>query len=294
MNELVTAIVTTYGRDAEIVCRAINSILSQTYNNIEIILVNDNLCNSKFSIDLEKALTRYRDNNIIYIKHTNNKGACVARNTGLKFANGEYIAYLDDDDEWLPQKIEKQLDLFSDDIGLVYGRGIFIIENKNIFVMESECYHSGFIYEKLILTNFIGGTSNPLIKKNVLEKIKFDPAMKSAQDYDVWLQIAKKYKMQYLNEPVVKYHIHKQSRISTNKQNKIEGGRLLNEKNHEYLVKNSKAWRVRYISLAKKYAYAREIKKSLLTWKLACKNHKNDTITNIIYLLYVLREMIRK
>ena len=151
-------------------------------------------------------------------------GACVARNTGLQEARGEYIAYLDDDDEWLPEKLEKQLKIMGKTgVALVYCGCLKINDETRVYLKDSVSpqYYRGYIFDELIKKNFIESTSFPLLRTECLRKIGgFDPLMQSAQDYDVWLRIAKEYEVDYVKEPLVLYHIHPDERISTNPQKK--------------------------------------------------------------------------
>ncbi len=106
MNPTVSVIIPTYNR-ANLVSRAIKSVLNQTYQDFEIIVVDD--CSED---NTEEIVKSFNDSRIRYIKHKKNKGGSAARNTGIKRARGKYIAFLDDDDEWLPSKLEKQIMLF--------------------------------------------------------------------------------------------------------------------------------------------------------------------------------------
>ena len=114
MLPLVSVIITTYKR-SEFLTRAINSVLKQTYKNFEVIIVDDNNKNDEYSKFTQTLLETYINRNEIkIIQHDENKGISAARNTGIKEANGEYIAFLDDDDEFLPKKIELQINLFKE------------------------------------------------------------------------------------------------------------------------------------------------------------------------------------
>ena len=134
LNSLVSVIIPTFKR-SNFILRAIESVLNQTYENIEIIIVDDNEGDNEFSKLTKKILKRFIDNGeIVYVKHRTNKGISAARNTGIKKAKGDYIAFLDDDDEFLPKKIELQLDIFNkskNNVGLVYGAYLEINENLN-------------------------------------------------------------------------------------------------------------------------------------------------------------------
>ena len=114
MNELVSAVIITYKRKPEIVKRALESVLSQTYRPLEIIVVDDSPCDYELRSQVRETVESFNEE-ICYIQHEKNCGACVARNTGLKRAHGKYIAFLDDDDEWVSDKIEKQIAAFNDD-----------------------------------------------------------------------------------------------------------------------------------------------------------------------------------
>lgn len=108
-NKLVSVIIPSYSRPNNI-CRAIDSVLNQTYQPIEIIVVDDNGIGTDFQRQTEHVLSKYiRTNKIIYIKHETNKNGSAARNTGFKASNGYYINFLDDDDEFVKTKIEKQV-----------------------------------------------------------------------------------------------------------------------------------------------------------------------------------------
>ena len=122
---LVSAIITTHNREPDMVLCAVKSVLSQTYQNIELIVVDDSSPSFAQRAEVERSV-RSASDDILYLKHEVCQGACAARNTGLSHARGYYIGFLDDDDEWLSTKIEEQLKGFSDDnIALVYGRIIF-------------------------------------------------------------------------------------------------------------------------------------------------------------------------
>mgnify|MGYP006437461733 CR=1 FL=1 len=104
-NKLVSCIITTCKR-GQLLSRAIESVLNQTYKNIEVIVIDDCPCE-----ETRKIMNKYliQHHNIIYIQNENNLGPSGARNKGVFESKGEFIAFLDDDDEWLPEKIESQM-----------------------------------------------------------------------------------------------------------------------------------------------------------------------------------------
>ena len=172
--ETVSGIITTYRREAAIVEHAISSMLMQTYPLLEIIVVDDNVNENRLCSEIRDMCGKYQ--NVIYIKQDGNKGACSARNLGIEHARGEYLAFLDDDDRWLPEKIEKQIRAFQQadgSVGLVYCRGILLDENTNV---ESDYYtNSHFLknarFEDMLEFDHVGSTSNPLIRKRCFEAV---------------------------------------------------------------------------------------------------------------------------
>lgn len=288
MPDLVSVIITTYKRSPEIVMRAINSVRSQTYSNIEIIVVDDSPSTYEHRLELQKYLSEFGDE-IKYIAHQQNQGACAARNTGLDSANGDYVAFLDDDDEWLPEKIEKQMEKFIDEeIALVYC-GMLVIDDTTMkFLGNETTIYSGNVYGKLIFNNFVGSTSSPLIKKKYLMEVGgFDIFMKSAQDYDLWLRLARKYKIDGIKENLLKYHIHKDERISTNHYARISGQERLIYKNMDYLIKNTEAWQWRLIRLALQYSQDMQLIKAINVLKDGYLKNPSTIIPNIRYIFHI-------
>jgi glycosyltransferase involved in cell wall biosynthesis len=161
-NPLVSVILPTYNR-AHVLGKAIESILNQTYSNFEIIIVDDGSLDST-----EKLVARYRDNRIKYIRHTKNQGAVAARNTGIVASKGEYIAFQDSDNEWLPEKLEKQIAAFNSgppNLGVVYTSVWIIDKGTKIRIPSLNMKKTdGEIHELLLEGNFID-TSTALVKR---------------------------------------------------------------------------------------------------------------------------------
>ena len=108
MMPIVSAIITTYKRPIEVVERAVCSVIAQSFQKIEIIVVDDNPDEWKDKYRLKELENIFSQNGLRYITYSGNHGACYARNMGLSVARGEYVAFFDDD-EWLQDKIEKQI-----------------------------------------------------------------------------------------------------------------------------------------------------------------------------------------
>ena len=266
---LVSAIITTYKREPHILKRALESVINQTYKEIEIIVVDDSPSDYLRRDEIEKMVNCYE--NVKYIKHETPQGACVARNTGMNQSHGEYIAFLDDDDEWYPQKIEQQLNAFvNDKIALVYCGNDVIDDDTGVFKHDKRKFVSGMIFDSLIEDNFIGSTSYPLLRKDRLVEIGgFDALMQSSQDYDVWLRIEKKFEVTYIEESLVLYHIHSGDQITKNPRKKIAGLERIYSKYKEYIESNPNAKWNRTIKIAPFYAMEGDIKKALKLWIVA-------------------------
>ncbi len=253
---LVSVVVTTYKRKPAMLRRALESVLGQTYRNIELIVVDDSPADYEFRADV-KTLCESYGSCARYIPHTTNQGACAARNTGIDAAGGTFIAFLDDDDEWLPTKIEKQLKLFdSDKIGLVYCARYVVDEICERAYVPKLKYFQGNVFDALMFGNFIGSTSFPLLRSDVVRNAGgFDVKLPASQDYDLWLRIAEKYDVAYVNEPLVNYFVHQGEQITKSRISRREAHLRIIEKNKAYLSKHPKAHSARLTILARSYVY---------------------------------------
>lgn len=292
MSLLVSAVITTYKREPEFLLRAVHSVLNQTYSNMELIVVDDSPDSYGFRDEIRKTL--HQMDGVRYIAHEKNMGACAARNTGLYAAQGEYVAFLDDDDEWMPEKIEKQLRCFTrKEIGLVYCGNLCRNDSTGRITTAVTKYREGFVFDQLILENFIGSTSFPLLRKEYLLEIGgFDPLMKSAQDFDVWLRMAQKWEIAYVPEPLVVYHVHDGERITSTPVYRIEGQKRIIEKNKEYLACHKKAWWFRNIKIAPEYAQNRQLGKALRLWICMAIKRPYEIRGNITILYRLFRNYL--
>jgi glycosyltransferase involved in cell wall biosynthesis len=187
------------------VCQAIDSALNQTYKDIEIIVVDDGSTDNT----QELLVQRYRDT--IRYFYQENGGVACARNTGMKESRGEYIAFLDSDDTWMPAKLEEQMKVFQSDaaVGLVYC-GYTTLDRDGEIAGQFKPICKGMIYYDLMLGNQMG-TSSVVIKKECVEQIGFFQGRYSpAEDYAYWIRISRKYKVDFVEDPLVRYVTHDQ------------------------------------------------------------------------------------
>ena len=156
------------------------------------------------------------DKRIRYIEHEKNKGANAARNTGLYYASGDYIGFLDDDDEWNVKKLETQVSYMKSGVALVYGP--FIVRKDT----GDSCHSSERVLDplKTILEgNFIGTTSFPLLLTSAVKETGgFDEDLKSCQEYDLWIRLIERYSIAYTSEMLGVYYFSNDSTFkSSNK-----------------------------------------------------------------------------
>lgn len=201
----VSVVIPTYNR-AELLKRAINSVLRQTFEDFELIVVDD-----ASSDNTPEVVESIKDGRIQYVRLEKNSGGPVARNTGIKKARGRFIALLDDDDEWLPNRLELQIEKFESlekDVGVVYGGFYYVSQDTGEIIGKRLPRYRGDVYTHLLKENFIGSPTL-LIQRECFKKAGlFDPELKSSQDWDMWLRIARYYKFDYVPAVVAKYYVH--------------------------------------------------------------------------------------
>lgn len=230
MNELVTVIITTYKRPIAIVQRALESVINQTYSAIEIIIVNDYPEDTQNAQAIKDLIETYNNHNIFYLEPKHNSGACVARNLGIEKGKGKYISFLDDDDYWLDNKLEVQINGFQNrDVGVVYTP-FYRNYNDQKEIMPS-LEQSGMITEYLLYSYNIG--IFPLSRMSLVKEIGgFDPELPSSQDYDFFLRLSTRSKFQFVEIPTAVYDVSEIS-ISTNVNKKIQGFEIFMKKHSE-------------------------------------------------------------
>lgn len=210
-KQLVSVIIPTYERPEKLP-RAIDSVLKQTYTNVEVIVVDDNNPNTNGREKTEAIMAAYSENSRVkYVKNARNMNGAVARNNGAKYSNAKYIALLDDDDEFLPKKIQSQVELMesrSNDWGACYSMA-YTKKEKGPYVPLKET-REGDLYFKALTRefSFLAG-SNLLVRKTVWDEVGgFTETFKRNQDKEFTTKILKKYKIAYCPEPGLIVHIH--------------------------------------------------------------------------------------
>lgn len=229
MSKLISVVIPTHNR-ADLLPRAINSVLNQTYIDFEIIVVSDGSTDN--TSEIVNGFTK-ADDRVKFIEYAPAKGGNVARNTGIDAAKGEYIAFLDDDDEWLPEKLQKQIEIVEADekIGLVYT-GVHIIYVNEKVEYNSLSKEAGDLSKRILIDNCVGTTSTVLLRKSVLEKSGiFDVELGALQDFDLWIRVCQHSNVGVVSEPMINYYNYLgKKQVSAVTKKYIDAFAYINEK----------------------------------------------------------------
>ena len=268
----ISVIIPTFNRK-ETLKRAIQSVVMQSYTPYEIIVIDDG------SDDGTKEWLKDNYPDVKYI-YQMNSGVSSARNKGIKFARGDWIALLDSDDEWLPSKLKDQ----ANEIELnpaakfLHTNEIWIRNGVRVNQMKKHKKYGGYIFEKCLDMCRIS-PSSVLIKKDIFEKIgMFDETLKVCEDYDLWLRFASKYPVHFLDQPLIKKYGGHSDQLSK-VDDGIESYRIRSLKkimNSGILNKKQKTI-TKDVLVKKMYIYAKGLEKRNKIREL------NDTKKNIQY-----------
>ena len=244
---LVSVVITTFNR-REMLARAIDSVAKQTYRNVEIVVSDD--CSE---YDIETLIEQKRAETDFVIKlrvNEKNSGACYTRNQGIKLASGEFVAGLDDDDEFTIDRISELLKKYDDKFSFITGNTIE--KNKK----GSRSIFTKFKNKIVTLNDYLWGNcigTQVFVKRERLLALNgFDETLTSAQDADMWLRLIKKYgpALRLKKDLYILHTEHDFPRISTGK-NKIKGlddyfekhQKLMTQSQIKYKLNKLKYWR---------------------------------------------------
>lgn len=235
----ISAVIPVYNREKTI-RRCIDSVLKQTYPIYEIIIVDDGSTDQTLHI-----LKEYQD--CIKLVKQKHKGAQAARNAGIKEAEGEYIAFLDSDDEWVPDKLELQVKaLQKNKNAVIYGdvyiqtewkNGIPEVYRKSEGMQKAKGLtrlklkgKSGYIYKNILQDSFCYFPTLLTSKKNLIDIGLLDEKVPSFQEWDTAIRLAQTKEFVYIYKPLYIYHFHDGETISKNKKKGVDGKEYIYEK----------------------------------------------------------------
>jgi glycosyltransferase involved in cell wall biosynthesis len=250
----VSVVIPTYNR-AHLLVRAVRSVLSQTFADLEVLIVDDASAG-----DVSEALMRIRDRRVRYWRHDINRGVAAARNAAMSHASGEYIAFLDDDDEWLPDKLMIQLDRLrraSPGLGLL-GSGHYAVGSDRIgqFVPRLR----GRVFERLLTEGVFAHTSTIVARATCFESVgMFDESFPYGEDFDMWLRIARRYDVDFVPSLLVRQHAGTDG-LSANYQAIVCGVEAHLGKYRDFFERNPAVFNARLQRLATSYCFAGDTK----------------------------------
>ena len=267
---LVSIVIPTYKRPVKYLSRAVESALGQTYTNIEVIVVDDSPADYSGRDEVKRYIESLGDSRLVYKQNEKNMGGSLARNEGVALAHGEYVSFLDDDDEYLPHKLEKQLPFMQDggyDLTITdlvaysdKGKVVDYREHSDISHLSQEevlHYH---------LMRHLTGTSGFMCRTEKLREIGgFDPAKMGQEFYLMLKAIERGLKIGYLPVCTARYFRHDGEGI-TQGMNKVNGENALYEVKKKYFSRlspkeirfiNFRHWAVLVVAYLRNHMYGR-------------------------------------
>jgi glycosyltransferase involved in cell wall biosynthesis len=215
MNPKISVILTTYnGSSRGYLSSAIESVLAQSYQNFELLIVDDGSTDNT-----KKRCSFYLENDRIRYIYQENSGLAAARNTGIRASSGEFLCFLDDDDVWKPEKLQKQLEFIQNRLSGVNNWGLIftwleLINEQGEVISYRGHHQEGRLYRSLLFGNTVDAPSSVLIRREVFDNVGlFDESFENCQDWDMWLRISKEYMIFPVKEYLVQHREHR-NRIS--------------------------------------------------------------------------------
>ena len=217
-QSLVSIIINCFNGE-EYLREALESVISQTYKNWEIIFWDNQSTDTS-----AKIFKSYQDNRLkYYLASSHTKILYEARNYALKKATGDFIAFLDADDYWLPDKLEKQMPLFNDPkVGLVYGNLWYLLKKKKRKILRKKTLPTGMILNEL-LSDYVIRSATIIIRKKSLESLEyyFNDHFHIIGDFDLSIRLAAKWKLNCVQSPIAFVRIHGKNESLLNKNMEV-------------------------------------------------------------------------
>ncbi|MBX3144440.1 MAG: glycosyltransferase [Trueperaceae bacterium] len=234
-NPRVSVVLPTYKRP-DLLPRAAGSVQAQTLQQWQLIVVDDNDPTSPERQQTREVMEQLRsDPRITYIEHDRNRGGSAARNTGIRAATAPFVAFLDDDDSWYPGKLAAQVELLErsgDDVALVYCAFKHVAQDGSYRVMRPRA--EAHTVEALLTRNGVGTTSAVVCRRSALLEVGgFDETLASRQDIDLYLRLALRYQLTFVDEVLLDFHRHAGAAIGKDMRRALEANQHFDAKHAE-------------------------------------------------------------
>lgn len=226
MSPIVSVIIPTCDR-AQLLKRAVNSVLGQSFDDYEVIVVDDHSRD-----DTLEVIQSLQDKRVRCITRQQRGGGAAARNTGIEAASGEYVAFLDDDDAWHDSKLQRQVEVMQrrPEVGLVYTGAVHIHQHNGQIYKTVTPKYRGHIFRALLERNVIGTTSSIMVRKEALVAVGgFDETFPSCQDWDLYLRLSRDWVVDFVDRALVDFYLHP-VRITRNDSARIDGRKKILDK----------------------------------------------------------------
>jgi len=275
----VSVVMPTFNR-ARFIPSAVASALAQTYADLELIIVDDGSTD-----DTARVLEPFFEDGRVRYFYQSNQGQSVARNYALAQSSGEFIAFLDSDDLWCPDKLEKQLRAFDANPGvdIVHGDEVLINEQGEVISRKNMRRYSGRITRQLLADNSVSITT-ALVKRRCFEEMGgFDTLVGVADDYDLWLRFSARYRFHYEPGIVASYRVM-EAQISSDKRRRLAANEMIIrnflKQYADELPRKDRRWGVSrfYCRSARYFASVGEREKAVRALFLAFRNSPMDSV----------------
>lgn len=270
---LVSVVIPTYSRPM-FLKRAVNSVLSQDYPDVEVIVVDDNGNGTPAREETASVMQAYSDEKrVTYLKHEVNKNGSAARNTGLQAARGKYIAFLDDDDEYLPGKLSRQVDILEHkdmEYAGCYCNWQWLKQGK-VTGKVAHVKEGNLMEDLLLMKNWIYCSGLLLRREAVLDLNGFDTSFIRHQDWEFLVRFFRKYKLAIAREILLNVHIDSRINGLTGK-NVIENKTKFLDtfrKDIESLPSGNRIYKIHWFWVAQTFFKEKNIKKGIEMMRLA-------------------------
>lgn len=274
---MISVVIPAYNSEKTIP-ETIESVLKQTFTDFEIIVINDGSKDATLDV-----VNQIKDARIKIFSYPN-AGPVVSRNRGLEIATGKYIAFMDHDDIWTPDKLESQLNALKNnpEAAVAYSWINYIDESSQFLRSGLRVSVNGYVLPQLLLTNFLETSSNPLILTEALRKLgNFDESVEPSDDWDMYLRLAADYHFVCVPAPQILYRISSTSMSNNINKMQDSGLKVINKvfsqapQNLQYLKNQSLANLYMYLTLKSLEGYPKP-EKSLLALKLLTQTLKHQ------------------